>query len=295
MNLSSLLEHWANETPKNTAFISEGKKTSFLELDRNVNRLANGLKGLGIGPGDRVAIMLPNTPEFVYAFFACQKLGAIAVPFNTMYKAGEIIHIIKDAQAKALITLTNFVSLINEIRPEIPSLKHIITTGERTTTFADPASTVFVQAVISKKNFECLDKLYQDIGETLLEVFKDLGLKATWYKHRGSIRIGGKKLAGFLISEIEGVYIINIVCFLCRFRPDDFFSVIWVPPEIKDKILEPLTSAEEESGRIPTDIEFKQAVIKAFEKRFGIVLKESGLSREEKFSYEKQRALVLKR
>jgi hypothetical protein len=295
MNLGELIERWAKETPKKTALVYEGKETSFLELNRNVNRLANGLRSLGIQKGDRIAIMLPNTPEFIYGFFACLKLGAVAVPFNTMYKGGEIIHILQDCEAKAIITLTNFVSLINEIKPEVPGLEHIITTGERTTTFADPASTIFVQAVLAKNTFKNLDEAYRDTGEALVEGFQELGLKGTWYKHRGSLRIGGKKLAGFLISEVENIYILNMVCFLGRFRPGDFFSVIWVPPEVKDKILEPLTSAEEEIGRIPTDEEFKTAVIKSLEKRFGITLKEGSLSRDEKFSYQKQRSIALRK
>lgn len=294
-SLGELAEHWAKATPKRAALVYEGKETSFADLNRNVNRLANGLKGLGIKKGDRVAIMLPNIPEFIYAFFACQKLGAVAVPFNTMYKGGEIVHILRDCRAKAIITLTNFVTLINEIKPDVPDLEHVITTGERTTTFADPRSTIFVQAVVAKTTFTSLDQAYRDTGEALVEGFQELGLRGTWYKHRGSLRIGGKKLAGFLISEVEGVYILNMVCFLGIFRPGDFFSVIWVPPEIKDKILEPLTSAEEEIGRVPTGDEFKTAVIKALEKRFGIVLREAPLTRDEKFSYQKQRSIALRK
>ena len=82
--------------------------------------------------------MLPNIPEFVYTFLACQKLGSVAVPFNTMYKGGEIFFILKDCGAKAIISLSSAVPLINEIKADLPNLEHIITIRERNLTFADP-------------------------------------------------------------------------------------------------------------------------------------------------------------
>jgi len=197
--------------------------------------MANGLKGLGIERGDKVAIMLPNIPEFVYTFLACQKLGAVAVPFNTMYKGGEISYILEDCRAKAIITLNSAVSLINEIKPDLPYLQHIIITGERNLTFADPDATLFLQGVFSKEIFKNLDDAFQRIGKILTQALKELGLKDVWYKHRGSLRIRENKIAGFSFFDIEDIYILYVVCFLTPFDPTDFFSVIRVSPEMKIK------------------------------------------------------------
>ncbi|MBN1254098.1 MAG: AMP-binding protein [Deltaproteobacteria bacterium] len=295
MNLGQLLEAKTKEHPKRAALIHEGKSVTFDEFNKNVNRLANGLKGLGIKGGDRVAIMLPNTPEFVYAFFACQKLGAIAVPFNTMYKGGEIFHILNDCGAKAIITLNSMVPLINEIKPELPQLRHIITTGERTLTFADPESTLFLQGVLAKDTFKDLDEAYQRIGDALVEGFSKTGLDDVWYKQRGSLRVGGKKLAGFSFSEIENLYILNVLCFLTPFDPTDFFHVIWVPPEVKDKVIEPLTSIQEATGKRPTDDAIQKTIIEALEKGLGVTLQEGALSRDEIFGYEKYKATAKKK
>lgn len=292
MNLGRLLEERAKEHPKKAALLHEGKVISFEAFNKSVNRLANGLKDLGIESGDRVAIMLPNTTEFVYSFFACQKLGAVAVPFNTMYKGGEILYILRDCEAKAIVTLNSTVPLINEIKPELPHLQYVITTGERSLTFADPESTVFLQGVVSKSVFKDLDDAYKRIGDALVQGFWELGLKETWYKHRGSLRIGAKKLAGFYFSEIEDLYILNLICFFAPFDPSDFFSVIWVPPEVKDKVLEPLTSIHEELGRRPTHEEFRKTTLEALEKGLGITLKEGTLTRDEKLGYEKHKAMA---
>ncbi|MCK4352946.1 AMP-binding protein [candidate division WOR-3 bacterium] len=295
MTLGEILEKRVKECPEKTALFFEGKKINYREVNQNVNRLANGLMNLGIGRGDKVAIMLPNIPEFVYSFFAIQKLSAVAVPFNTMYKGGEVLHILKDSNAKAVIALTNFAPLINEIKPELPSLQHIILTGERNLTFADPESNMFVQLVLSQETLPDLDSAYHKVGFLLTNVFKNFGIEDVWYKHRGSIRVRGKKIAGFLFQEIEDTIIVTIVCFLRSFIVDEFLKVIWVPPEIRDKVVEPLTSIEGETGGYPDRTEFKNAVVESIEKVFDVIIKEGKLERDELFGYQKQRSLAHKR
>jgi len=294
MHLGRILEKQAQERPKETALLYEDREISFLELDKSVNRVASGLKKLGIQRQDRVAIMLPNTPEFVYTFYACQKLGAVAVPFNTMYKGKEIAHILMDSGAKAIVCLTNFVSLINEIKTDLPKLEHIITTGERTLTFAEPDSTLFVQMVLSKKIFTGLDDAYRRIGDAVVEAVHGVGIKGAWYRHRGSVRVGGKKVAGFLISEVEDVYLINTILFTGKFKPSDFFAAVWVPPEVKDKMIEPLTSIEEETGNKPEYEKLRRGIVGSLQKQFGVAINEGAMTREERFGYEKQRGLAAK-
>ena len=294
MNITTDIERYALETPEAPALFYDGSAISFSQLDKSINRTANGLKSLGIETGDRVALMLPNIPEFVYTFYACQKIGAVAVPFNTMYKGKEISHILRDSGAKAILCLTNFVPLINELHPQLPDLKHIITTGERTVTFADPDATLFVQTVVKKSFLPDLDTLYRKTGETLTSSFHKAGLTECWYNHRGSVRLCGKKIAGFYISEIEDIYIINALCFMSRFDPTPFFNAIWVPPEIKDKIVEPLTSVDEHL-ETPFDKElFCSIFLENLRENLGIEIKEGTMSREEIFGYQKQRSLIAK-
>ncbi|MFW5738586.1 MAG: AMP-binding protein, partial [Spirochaetota bacterium] len=150
MGLAHTLEEITRRYKRREAIRFEGKVTTYQELEEQANRVASGLASLCIGKGDRVAMMLPNIPEFAYAFFGIQKLGAVAVPFNTMYKGREISFILKDSDARAIICLTNFANLINEIREECPSLEHVIVTGQRTLVFVDPDATVNVQLVFER-------------------------------------------------------------------------------------------------------------------------------------------------
>ncbi len=294
LSLGKILEDRTEKFCKKEAMFFEGKKITYEQLNENVNKVANGLKELGISKGDRVAIMLPNIPEFVYSFYAIQKIGAIAVPFNTMYKGREIIHILNDCGAKAIIALTNFAPLINEIKPDVPSLEHIIVTGERTLLFVHPDSTVALQMVHEKGFFKSIDEEYRKIGEILSETFKSFGVHEAWYKHRGSVRVKGKKIASIIISEIENLAIVNAVCFLSKLETDELFKVIWVPPEVKDKVLEPMTSIEEELGKKPDKEQFKNTIVNALTKSLGIEIEEGPLKRDELFAYEKQKALAHK-
>jgi long-chain acyl-CoA synthetase len=261
-SIGETLEDRAKKFKKKPALLFEGKAISFSQLDESVNKLANGLRSLGICKGDRVAIMLPN--------------------------------ILNDSGAKAIIALTNFAPLLNEIKPDVPTLEHIILTGERTLVFVHPESTVSLQMVHEKGFFSDTDTAYRQIGEIIVEALKSFGVSGAWYKHRGSVRVGGKKIATCIISEVENLEIVNVICFLGPLVTDDFFKVIWVPPEVKDKVLEPITSVEEETGTRPGKEEFKSSILAIFSEKLGVEIEEGPLKRDELFAYEKQRALANK-
>ena len=93
------LEKSAREYPNNISTIFFDKKYTYKQLKEKVDRLATGLKNLGIKKNDRVAIYLPNCPQFVITFFAINKIGSIIVPFNTQYVDHEVVYQINDSGA----------------------------------------------------------------------------------------------------------------------------------------------------------------------------------------------------
>ena len=293
-NLAEMLAVSVKAYKKRRALYFEGKEISYIQLDESSNKLANGLRTLGLNRGDRIALMLPNIPEFVYSFFAIQKLGAVAVPFNTMYKGREILHILNDCGARAIITLSNFVNLINEIRPDVPTLDHVILTGERTLIFVHPESTLAIQLVFDKRTFGSADGAFSHIGEVLVKTLQRFGVAEAWYKHRGSVRVGGHKIATFIVSEVENLAIANGLVFIGPLPTDELFRVIYVPAEVKDKVLEPLTSIQEQTGSRPRPEEFRDALVELFENALGVEVKPGALKRDELFGYEKVMAQALK-
>jgi long-chain acyl-CoA synthetase len=134
MNLAyECLEKSVQRIPDRTAVVDGNTSAvySYTHLNERVNALANALCSLGIEKGDRVALYLPNTPEFIIAFFANTKIGAISVPFNTMFKILELEYILNNCNAKCVIGAADQVA--ENILPfldKLPSLDHIICVGE---------------------------------------------------------------------------------------------------------------------------------------------------------------------
>ncbi|MGI9069164.1 MAG: class I adenylate-forming enzyme family protein [Pyrinomonadaceae bacterium] len=128
VNLGQLLEQRVSATPGKHFLISEadGRHFSFLEFGAAVNRAARLLKSHGIGKGDAVSLLMPNSAEYVIAYFACWKLGAIAGPINSLLKAHEMEFVISDSEAKALLVHSDFLPAIESIRKELRTLQAVI-------------------------------------------------------------------------------------------------------------------------------------------------------------------------
>lgn len=119
------IRHHALQTPDREALVFESTRLSYAELNRRINRLANGLTARGVARGDRVAILLLNSTTFLEVFFACAKLGAIALPLNYRLSAGELRFILEDAAADLLIYHTAFTELAGPVREALPDLRGI--------------------------------------------------------------------------------------------------------------------------------------------------------------------------
>ena len=102
MKIASFLAAHARQTPGKDAVICGDERLTFAELHETTDRLANSLRSLGVGVGDRVALQLQNTVEFVRAFMAVTKAGGISVPVNTRLAPGEIAYILADSAPKAV-------------------------------------------------------------------------------------------------------------------------------------------------------------------------------------------------
>ncbi len=103
LNLSSVLEHYANLTPDRVAVTCAGRHMTYAELNAAAAQVAGGLSSLGIAPGDHVALSCPNVPWFPIAYFGILKAGAAVVPLNVLLKPREIAYHLKDSNAVALI------------------------------------------------------------------------------------------------------------------------------------------------------------------------------------------------
>jgi len=119
-------------------------RVTYDEVLRHVNRCGNALRGLGVRPEDRVLLLLLDGPEFVYAFFAAIKIGAVPVPLNTLWKPADYEYVIRDSRADVLIVSAELLAAIERIpAADRPSLRHIIVAGRRDADHAYPAFSLF--------------------------------------------------------------------------------------------------------------------------------------------------------
>ena len=126
MSLGKILEDTCNQHKDKISLIHDDGRLTYDELNRAVNSFGNRLRNLGIEKGDKVALMLPNIPEFVISYFAIQKIGAVAVTLNTASTPYELRYLLENSDSRAFITTATSVKRFEEIRKELPLCRHLI-------------------------------------------------------------------------------------------------------------------------------------------------------------------------
>ncbi len=106
------------------------QRVTYAQLAERVNRLGNALLGLDVRPEERVFLLLLDTPEFAYSFFGTIKIGAVAVPVNTLLRADDYAYLLNDCRARVAIVHQQLLPQIHRIPADrLPYLQHIIVVG----------------------------------------------------------------------------------------------------------------------------------------------------------------------
>ncbi len=109
----------AETYPNNTAYIFQGKKTSFPEFHKRIEAAAKGLYAMGIRKGDKVTICMANTPQALDCFYGLNRIGAIPNMIHPLSAANEIAFYLNVSQSKAILTLAQFYSKVDSIRDQV--------------------------------------------------------------------------------------------------------------------------------------------------------------------------------
>ena len=180
--LYQFMDDAAKKYPNNTAIIYGGvvhqlggalldAKMTFQQLQDVTNHFAAALQSLGVKKGDRVALFLPNCPQFPIAYYATHKAGGIVVPCNPLYVARELEHQVNDAGAETIVVLSRFYPIVKQIRSHT-KLKNVIVTNVKEY-FPGLLKTLFTLALEKKEGHRV------DItGEANTYWFQDLIAKA---------------------------------------------------------------------------------------------------------------------
>jgi len=135
LSVAQVLERAATLAPDKTAVVDGTRRKTYRELNAMATTLAMNLYGLGFRKGDRVAIYMKNSLEFVIAFYALQKIGAVVAWVNPTYRRSEAEFILKNSESRAVFIFReweghDYLSSIQEIKPEVPDLISIFVVGD---------------------------------------------------------------------------------------------------------------------------------------------------------------------
>ncbi|WP_088072828.1 fatty acid--CoA ligase family protein [Gottfriedia luciferensis] len=126
MNLVQTLSQTALKHPEQSAIVFEGQSFSYSTLDTYITKFASGLSKLGIKKGDKIALVVGNSPHFIISLYGAMKVGAAVIPVNPLYSPDELVYILTNGDAKAVITLDLFLPLVEKASPILPNIEHFI-------------------------------------------------------------------------------------------------------------------------------------------------------------------------
>jgi len=128
ISLPQMLRNAAQKFPEHSASLFYGARISYKELDSLTDRFATALQYLGVRKGDRVAIFLPNCPQFVIGYYGALKAGAIVVACSPLYKERELEYQLNDSGAETILTLDLLYSVVSSIKGR-SKLRNVISTS----------------------------------------------------------------------------------------------------------------------------------------------------------------------
>ncbi|HWP95553.1 MAG TPA: long-chain-fatty-acid--CoA ligase [Syntrophomonadaceae bacterium] len=214
MNISTLVKKHASIQPHTQAVIAGDNGTAFswLELDKVINKLGNALVALGIKKGDVVSVYLPNSPEFLFVYFATTRIGAIILPFNVLFKTGEISYILKNSRAKVLIgTSTEVEKNLIKVKDQFPHLETIITMGQPVTGCLDFDSLL----IESSENLEIIDCNPEDLATLVYTSGTSGHPKGAMLSHSNLEAIGTLSSLALLINDKDLLLTGAPFCHIC--------------------------------------------------------------------------------
>src|SRR5690606_18817935 len=126
--ITEYLREWARRTPDKPCVIFYGRELSYAELDRLSDRFAALLHGLGLRPGDPVAVFLPNCPQFYVVFYGILKAGCVHVPVNPMFTEPELVYELNDTGARVIVAHDQLLEVVERARART-SLEQVLRTS----------------------------------------------------------------------------------------------------------------------------------------------------------------------
>jgi long-chain acyl-CoA synthetase len=128
VSLHAILEKTAKEHPEKAAIAYFEREITYAELDSLSNQFAGALNAIGVKKGDRIAVFLPNIPQFVIAYYGVLKAGAVLTAISPLHREREVEHQLNDSEAETVVALDSLYPIVKKVWPKT-SLRNVIITS----------------------------------------------------------------------------------------------------------------------------------------------------------------------
>lgn len=170
--LTDIIADKARQYPDHVVFQFGDDPLTFGELNERINKAANGFLALGVTKGDMVAIMLPNCPEFLYAWFGLNKIGAVEVPINVALKGSGLTYQIVQSDSVVLVADTAYRDRLDDVATDLTSVRSVVfhdraAGGEKTSPWQGFETLSFAQLLDHSSTAPQADVVYSDLASIL--------------------------------------------------------------------------------------------------------------------------------
>jgi len=184
-SFGKILEDKCRMNADKVALMTPRERITFGQLDDRVNRVGNALEALGVGKGDKVCLMLPNIPEFLYTWWGNAKLGGVTVPLNTALKGEGLAYLINHSDAEALVVSRRYVPALEAVRSDLPNLRHLVVLADDDGAPADvPAGAIDFAELLTSSAASPMKEVWSDDVDSIMYTSGTTGLpKGVIHRH----------------------------------------------------------------------------------------------------------------
>jgi crotonobetaine/carnitine-CoA ligase len=198
-NYGKIFEDKATINAGRVALITEHEQITYDQLDARINRVGNAFEGLGIQKDDKVCVMLPNIPEFLYVWWGNAKLGGVTVPLNTALKGEGLAYIVNHSDAETLVIDHRYLPALEDIRGALQHLKRLIVLGpggKRAATL--PAAAIDFAELLTAPATSPMKEVWSEDIDSIMYTSGTTGL------HKGVIHRHSRCYGGFVLPIMTG-------------------------------------------------------------------------------------------
>ena len=198
-NYGKIFEDKAKMNAGKVALITDHEQLTYQQLDARINQVGNALESLGIRKDDKVCVMLPNIPEFLYVWWGNAKLGGVTVPLNTALKGEGFAYIINHSDAETLVIDHRYLPAFEEIRRDLQHLKCLIVLGPHGQRAPKlPADAIDFRELLTAPTTSPMKEVWSDDIDSIMYTSGTTGLpKGVMHRH-------SRCYGGFILPIMTG-------------------------------------------------------------------------------------------